>query len=137
MPKSLAILLTGTDVAFVAYWSLSALAVLGFVHLPPEWMYAGYGDPVVAAWNWSFLPLDLGFSAFGLTAVRLARLGDPRWRPAALVSVSFTMAAGGMAVGYWTLLRQFDPAWFLPNLFLLVWPVFFLPGLLAGRDRSA
>jgi len=25
---------------------------------------------------------------------------------------------------------EFDPSWFLPNLFVFVWPLFFLPGLI-------
>jgi hypothetical protein len=52
------------------------------------------------------------------------------------------MVAGGMAVGYWTLAwEKFDPAWFLPNLALLLWPLAFLPGLIgrlsSGHDTDA
>jgi hypothetical protein len=41
-----------------------------------------------------------------------------------------------MAIGYWTILGEFDPAWYLPNLALAVWPLFFLPGLLNATARS-
>jgi hypothetical protein len=87
------------------------------------------------AWNWSFLPVDLAFSILGLAAVRAARRGNPIWRPLALLSLAFTMVAGGMAVSYWTLLGEFDPSWFLPNLALVIWPLFFLPGLVRDLAR--
>lgn len=129
MSRALAFSLAVTDLVFLAYWSVSLLALAGVIHVPPDAMYAGYDQPRVIAWNWSFLPLDLAFSASGLLAVRAARRGDPIWRPLALISLAFTMAAGGMAIGYWILLGEFNPSWFLPNLTLVVWPLAFLPGL--------
>lgn len=129
MGRRLAIALAVTDVLFLAYWATAALSAAGLLHIPPQYMYAGYGEPRVTAWNWSFLPLDLAFSVVGLFAVRSARRGDPLWRPLALISLILTQVAGLMAVGYWALMGEFDPSWFLPNLALVVWPVFFLPGL--------
>ncbi len=130
MPTNLKIALATTDIAFLIYWLVSGLAQFGVLHMPPEWMYAHYDQPIVVAWNWSFLPLDLAFSFSGLTAVAAAQRGSQLWRPLALLSLAFTMAAGGMAVSYWTILGEFDPAWFLPNLTLVIWPLFFLPGLI-------
>jgi hypothetical protein len=129
MPRSLKLALAVTDVLFLAYWTVSVLAQLGVVHLPRAWMYAHYDQGLVVAWNWSFLPLDLSFSVLGLSAVEAARRGKAIWRPLALLSLAITTAAGGMAVAYWTLLGEFDPAWFLPNLALVLWPLFFIPGL--------
>lgn len=43
-----------TDVGFLVYWTLIATKAL-----PPNQMYASYDVPAVAAWNWSFLPLDV------------------------------------------------------------------------------
>jgi hypothetical protein len=63
-----------------------------------------------------------------------ARRGDPLWRPLALISLLLTTVAGLMAVAYWTLLGEFDPAWFLPNLVLLVWPLLFVPKIV--RDLT-
>ncbi len=137
MPKSLAIALTVTDVAFILYWSVAALSQVGLVHLPPEWMYANYDQPDVIAWNWSFLPMDLAFSFFGLKAVAAARRGDPLWRSSAIVSLTLTMAAGGMAVSYWVLLQEFNPGWFLPNLALVIWPLFFMRAVMSGGAASA
>ena len=129
MRPALRLSLLVTDVAFLVYWSLSALVQTGLVHAPRALMYAHFDDPRVVAWNWSFLPVDLAFSATGLAAVAASRRGDPLWRPLALLSLAFTMVAGGMAVGYWALLGEFEPSWFLPNLALVVWPLAFLPGL--------
>lgn len=121
-----------TDIVFLAYWLVSGLHLAGVMPIPADWLYADADDPRIVAWNWSFLPLDLAFSLTGLTAVRCARRANPLWKPLALVSLVLTMVAGGMAVGYWTLLGEFDPFWYLPNLALLVWPVFFLGGVLAS-----
>lgn len=129
MTRSLATALTITDVLFLLYWLAAGASLVGLIALPPSLMYAGYDDPRVMAWNWSFLPIDLAFSVVGLFAVAASRRGDPLWKPLALISLLLTMVAGLMAVGYWALLGEFDPSWFLPNLALVVWPMFFLPRL--------
>ena len=137
MGRKLAIALAVTDVLFLAYWAVAGLSVSGLLRIPAELMYAGYDQPQVVAWNWSFFPLDLAFSVVGLFAVRAARRGDALWRPLALISLVLTQVAGLMAVGYWALLGEFDPSWFLPNLALVVWPVFFLPGLVCDLAGPA
>jgi hypothetical protein len=131
MQRSLSIAITVTDVAFITYWTVAALSLAGVVHVPAQWMYANYEQPDVIAWNWSFLPMDLAFSYFGLKAVSAGRRGDPVWRSYAIISLTLTMAAGGMAVSYWALLSEFDPVWFLSNLALVIWPLFFMRGLMA------
>ncbi|MBW1760639.1 MAG: DUF5360 family protein [Deltaproteobacteria bacterium] len=93
-----------------------------------EYLFKDYDNPILSAWNWSFLPLDLAISASGLTALRLARRGLS-WRNLALVSLVLTSCSGLMAVSFWTLRSEFDPAWWLPNLFLLLYPLWFLPRL--------
>ena len=137
MSRSLKTSITITDVLFILYWTLAALGQVGLIDIPPAAMYANYEDPIVVAWNWSFLPIDLIFSYFGLKAVAEARRGDPAWRIHASISLILTMVAGGMAVAYWLILLEFDPSWFLPNLALLVWPVFFLPRLISGLSGPA
>ena len=137
MQRPLVIALTVTDVAFILYWTLAALSQVGVIQIPPDWMYANYDQPDVIAWNWSFLPMDLAFSVFGLKAVAAARRGDPAWRPFAIVSLTLTMAAGGMAVSYWAILREFDPSWFLANLALVIWPLFFMRRLMSDVSAGA
>lgn len=134
MSASLALGLTVTDVAFLIYWTVAALHALNVIQIPAEWLYANADDARVVAWNWSFFPLDVAFSLTGLAAVRLARRNHGGWRPLALISLILTMVAGGMAVAYWTLLREFDPFWIGTNAVLLVWPVPFVAGLV--RDLS-
>lgn len=134
MSASLKFLISVTDVLFIFYWFVAALSELGLLSVPPEMMYADYDDPRVVAWNWSFFPLDIVFSIVGLAAIQANRSGHGIWRPLAIISLTLTMTAGGMAVSYWAILREFDASWFIPNLVLLIWPMFFLPGLVRGRQ---
>ena len=136
MSRPLRIAITVTDVAFILYWTAAALSQGGVLTIPPDWMYANYEQPDVIAWNWSFLPMDLAFSFFGLRAVAAARRDDPAWRPFAIVSLTLTMAAGGMAVSYWAILMEFDPSWFLANLLLVIWPLFFMRRLISDLAGS-
>jgi Family of unknown function (DUF5360) len=130
MRPRLSAFITITDVIFLLYWSMSALAVANIISIPSEWMYSEYNQPRVVAWNWSFLPIDVAFSVSGLSAFAASRKGSSLWRPLALISLTLTFAAGGLAIGYWTILGEFEPGWFLPNLALVIWPLFFLPGLM-------
>ena len=134
MARGLAAFLRVSDGAMLLYWLVAASACVGLIRLPGTMMYAGYGTPVVDAWNWSFAPLDLAFCLAGLTSLRLARSGQALWRPLALVSLLLTMCAGGMAISYWAMLSSFSIAWWLPNLLLLVLPLIWLPGLV--RDLA-
>ena len=119
--------LLAVDIGFVVYWAISLLHLL-----PPDAMYAHYDDPVVRAWNFSFLPLDLAVSASGFGAVALARSRDPRWRLLAILSLTLTSVSGLQAVAFWALRRDWDPSWWLPNLVLLLYPLPHLRRLLAG-----
>ena len=135
MPRFLAVALGVTDLLFLLYWAFSTLVILRLIPAPAAFMYKDYDQAAVCAWNWSFLPLDMCFSLSGLAAVAAARRGSDVWRPLALISLTLTMAAGLMAVSYWGLMGQFDPAWFLPNLALVLWPLPFLPRLI-GASRQ-
>lgn len=133
MPRGLPLTLRIVDGSMLLYWGIAALACAGLLHLPTEAMYAGYGTPQVDAWNWSFAPLDLAFALTGLIAVRMARRGDQRWRPVALISLALTFCAGLMAVSYWALTNDFDPAWWLPNLALVGAALWWTPRLIGSR----
>jgi len=130
MSATLKMLLGITDLLFITYWLVALAMVLDLVSIPPELMYSNYNDARVVAWNWSFFPLDIVFSIMGLLAIKANRNGNEIWKTYAIVSLVLTMTAGGMAVSYWTLLSEFELSWFIPNLLLLVWPMFFLPGLI-------
>lgn len=130
MGRALTIGLTATDVAFLAYWALTAAFALGLIDLPPDLLYSNYHDPRVVGWNWSFFPLDIVFSLTGLAAVRMASRGDLGWRPWALVSLTLSSTAGLMAISYWLILWEIEPMWFGINLALFLWPLIFIPGLI-------
>ncbi len=136
MTKRLAGFLLFTDIVFLVYWTAMLLDLAGLISLPPSVMYKDYDDPRVIAWNWSFFPIDMLFSVTGIAAVRLSRRGNLMWRPLAILSLCLTFVAGFMAVAYWSLLAEFDPAWFLPNLGLAVWPWFFIGGLVTAEARD-
>jgi hypothetical protein len=113
------------DLGFLAYWAITLAGVL-----PEAWLFKDYHDPILHAWNWSFLPLDLFISATGLTALQLHRRGRATWRSWAIMSLTLTSCSGLQAISFWVLRGDHDLAWWAPNLFLLVYPAFFLPRLL-------
>lgn len=136
-PRALRACLLLTDIGMLTYWGLSLLMLFGVAVIPAEYLFKDYDDPIVVAWNWSFLPLDLALSITGLWGVHAHRRGDPRWVPLVLCSATLTFCAGLMAVAFWTLRRDFDPTWWGPNLFLVIWPCVFLPRLVRATARPA
>ena len=131
-PGGLAAFLRIVDLGMIVYWSVSLAVVMGLASLPQDMMYSGYGTPLIDAWNWSFAPLDIAFAAIGLWSLALLKKGDVRWRGWAIVSLTLTMCAGGMAIAFWALQGSFDLAWWLPNLVLLLAPLTWLPRLVSG-----
>lgn len=125
-----------TDFGMLTYWGVTALMALSIISIPGEWLFKDYDDARVMAWNWSFLPIDLLLSITGIWALRLEGAGDQRWKIWAAISLTLTVCAGLMAISYWALVRDFDPAWWIPNLFLMIWPLPFLYQLASERlDR--
>jgi hypothetical protein len=129
LSRSLVGLMVSTDVGFILYWFVTALHAL-----PGAWLFKDYENPVLQAWNWSFLPLDLVVSATGLLAALASRSRRPSARHLAIISLGLTSASGLMALSFWVLRRDFDPAWWAPNAFLLLYPLAFLPKLVSARD---
>tara|TARA_R110002110_G_scaffold111174_2_gene276898 strand:- start:5188 stop:5634 length:447 start_codon:yes stop_codon:yes gene_type:complete len=125
-PAGLPALLLFTDIGFLLYWSVTALHVAGVFHLPPEYLFKNYNNPLVFAWNWSFMPLDVALSLAGLAGMSLWRRGHPAARSLVAFSLALTFCAGLMAIAFWTITGDFDLGWWLPNLFLLVWPLIYL-----------
>lgn len=109
------------DIGFIVYWLVTLLGVI-----PNEYLFNDYLNPILVAWNWSFLPLDLLISATGLWSLYLWRQNDSRWRPFALISLVLTSCSGLQAVAFWTIRGDFDVWWWLPNVILLFYPLFFI-----------
>jgi Family of unknown function (DUF5360) len=114
-----------TDIAFILYWAITALHLI-----PPAFLFQDYTNPILTAWNWSFLPLDLFISATGFAALYAHQRRLEVWRSLALVSLTLTFVSGLNAITFWMIRGDFDPTWWLPNLYLLFYPLFFIPRLL-------
>ena len=103
------------DLGFLTYWLLISSHIL-----PAEAMFTGYERPEVQAWNWSFLPLDILASLTGIVGNTTKRLDK---KTLLTISLVLTSVAGGMAVGYWAFIGDFELSWWLPNLALLLFPI--------------
>lgn len=110
--------MVATDIGFIIYWAVTVAGVF-----PAKVLFKEYDDPRVAAWNWSFLPLDIAASLTGLAAVRVMRRQLPPAPALLSTSLALTATAGGMAVVYFVQRGQFDPFWLLSNLALLSFPL--------------
>jgi hypothetical protein len=118
-----------TDIGFILYWLITLLHLI-----PPEYLFQDYTNPILTAWNWSFLPLDLFVSATGITSLLLYRRRDERWKLIALISLVLTFASGLQAIAFWVLRGDFDPIWWIPNLYLMLYPPFFIMRLLREKQ---
>lgn len=126
-----------TDTLFMIYWAVTAAFALDWVTIDPALLFSDYADPRTVAWNWSFFPIDFAFAITGYACIMLHSRGNPMWRPVALISLTLTFCAGVMAISYWTIIGEFDPLWFLPNLALAIWPLFFIHRLLVASTDAA
>lgn len=131
LPRGLTTLMVLTDVGFIAYWVVTGLHLL-----PAEWLYRDATNALMVDWNWSFLSLDLLVSATGLGGLHFARRGRPAARGLVIISLTLTCASGLMALSFWALRRDFDLGWWLPNGFLLIYPLPYLLMLLREEPAS-
>lgn len=130
-PVGLRVVMAVTDFGFLIYWVVTALVALHILDIPTEWLFKDYDDPRVIVWNWSFAPLDILASLTGLAA--LMRAGSGRgWARLALISATLTFCAGFMAITYWAIAGELDWTWWAPNLFLMLWPLYYLGAILRG-----
>jgi hypothetical protein len=135
LPHGLKTCLLVTDLGFLAYWSVTALAAVGVLAVPQDWLLKAYHEPRVIAWNWSFMPLDVALSIAGLTALRWRAKDKPGWKPLLTISLALTFCAGLLAISYWAILREFDWVWWGMNLFLMLWPFVYLRWVLDPGGR--
>lgn len=128
MPMNLRLLkplMIATDLGFIAYWLITVTHII-----PSSLLFRDYSNPIVVHWNWSFLPLDLFISATGIYSLILMRRKILAWRQFAIVSLAFTFVSGLQAIAFWAIAGDFDAWWWGPNLFLMIYPLFFLPRLI-------
>ncbi len=117
-----------TDLGFLAYWLLAA-----FANLPPEYLFKDYDNPLMVAWNWSFLPLDLLISATGLSCLWYGKRNTSRSENLAIISLTLTACSGLQAVSFWAIRSDYSLSWWAMNLYLLIYPLFFLAPRLRKR----
>ena len=129
--KSLKYFFLLVDIGFIAYWAITALHLI-----PAEYLYNDYTNPILVNWNWSFFPLDIFVSVTGLYSIWLNKQNDDRWKIYALMSLLLTSVSGLQAFSYWTLAQETDLSWWIPNLFLLIYPFFFIPTLIRQLTQS-
>lgn len=119
-----------TDIGFILYWLITLLHLI-----PSTYLFQDYTNPLLVAWNWSFLPLDLLVSASGLLSLVLYRRRHPAWSRLALISLILTVSSGLQAIAFWAIRQDFDWLWWAPNLYLLLYPFFFIPQLLFHSEK--
>ncbi len=137
MTPRLKTLMLLTDGGLLTYWLVTFLVTKGLIEVPMEWFYSDYHNPAVVSWNWSFVPLDIILSVVGLASVRLAGLGDARWQPLMVLSLTMTSCAGLMAISFWAVRMEFDAAWWAANLYLFFWPLPYLARSFRQADLSS
>lgn len=120
--KSLRYFFLAVDTSFIVYWLITALQII-----PVQYLYNDYRNEILVNWNWSFFPLDIAVSSTGFCSIYLHQKGNNKWKVFALISLILTSVSGLQAISYWALAKDFDPTWWLPNLFLLAYPLFFIP----------
>ncbi|MDM5189097.1 YvaD family protein [Bacillus sp. DX4.1] len=113
-----------TDIGFIIYWLVTVLQII-----PPEYLFKDYQNSILVAWNWSFLPLDLLISLTGLISLYLYVKQKNSWSQFAFISLILTFCSGLQAIAFWMIRLDFDPSWWIPNLYLLIYPCFFLKGI--------
>jgi hypothetical protein len=115
-----------TDLGFLAYWVATALGLVSVS-----------GGSIMSDWNWSFLGLDIVAIGTGLLSVAFSRRGVSSARALMIISLALTGAAGLMALNFWVLRGEYDLAWWLPNLWLFLFPVVALAVLARGGHLSS
>ncbi|BDA77359.1 hypothetical protein LPTSP3_g02890 [Leptospira kobayashii] len=117
-----------TDIGFVLYWLITILHII-----PDEWLFKDYTNPLLVSWNWSFLPLDLLISFSGLLSLHLYGKANAAWKPVSLISLVLTFSSGLQAIAFWGIRLDFDITWWLPNLYLLLYPIYFIRKSVKGE----
>lgn len=129
LSKSLKGLFLFTDIGFILYWVITALALF-----PKEYLYQDYTNKLLVAWNWSFFPLDILISITGMYSIYLHKQMNIKWKSVALISLILTFCSGLQAIAFWIMKSDFDIMWWAPNLYLMLYPLFFIPKLLETKE---
>lgn len=121
MLRIMKFLMLATDVGFIVYWLITI-----FHLIPPDQLFRDYTNPILVHWNWSFFPLDIFISATGLSSLWLYYKKQQTWLPLAIISLTLTSVSGLQAIAFWVFAQDFSWSWWVPNLFLFIYPLVFL-----------
>ncbi|MBB6446819.1 DUF5360 family protein [Bacillus benzoevorans] len=120
-----------TDIGFILYWFVT------YFHLiPASWAFKDYNNPIMVTWNWSFFPLDMLISITGLTSLYFYQKSKQTWKTFALISLVLTFCSGLQAIAFWLFSGDFDITWWSVNLYLLLYPLFFLRLFIPRKQRK-
>ncbi|OXB93734.1 hypothetical protein B9L23_01925 [Parageobacillus galactosidasius] len=120
-----------TDIGFIVYWFIT------FFHLIPESVaFKDYDNPIIIAWNWSFFPLDIFISITGLYSIYQYNKNNPAWMNYALISLVLTFCSGLQAIAFWVFRKDFDITWWAANLYLMIYPLFFIKDFIAEKNKD-
>lgn len=119
--RNLKLFLLITDLGFIFYWLITLLNII-----PNEYLFNDYNNSILVSWNWSFLPLDIFISATGLTSIYYYNRNNEIWRQLVLVSLVLTFCSGLQAIAFWYIRQDFQLVWWFPNLFLMLYPLYFI-----------
>ncbi len=128
-------LTTATEIGMLAYWGLATALVLGWISIPPDLMYSDYENPLIVAWNWSFLPVDVAFATLGLWA-RFGGVHSTLALKLSLIAATLMFCAGLMAISFWSITGDFDPVWWGMNLWLVILSLTSLKYLLTAQTAN-
>lgn len=123
--RNLKVFLLITDLGFIIYWLITLLHII-----PNEYLFNDYNNSILVSWNWSFLPLDILISATGLTSIYYYNRNNEIWRQLVLVSLVLTFCSGLQAIAFWYIRQDFQLVWWFPNLFLMLYPLYFIPNII-------
>jgi predicted membrane channel-forming protein YqfA (hemolysin III family) len=107
-----------TDVGFLCYWLITV-----FELVPRDIAFKDYDNPILMDWNYSFLLLDVAASVTGFASLVMVRRASANWRPMMVLSLGLTSVAGLQALNFWLLRADFSLTWWLPNAWLLLFPI--------------
>jgi hypothetical protein len=105
--------------------------------IPKEYLYQDYTNELLVVWNWSFFPLDIFISVTGMYSLYLHKRRNAKWKNLALISLTLTFCSGLQAIVFWIIKSDFDLMWWVPNLYLLLYPLLFIPKLLETKEAFA
>ena len=129
MNMSLFYLLVITDLGFILYWAITFSGLI-----PSEYMYKDYTNPILQSWNLSFIPIDL-LSSIAATISIIQFKRTNKFGLFVFVPLTMIHCSGLMAISFWFIRNDFDWSWWVPNLFLMIWPLYFIVRLNSNYSK--